>query len=87
LYIHFIYTESIMTKMAKLFQNGGSQAVRLPAEYRLEGDEVQIEKIGNTLVLRPIVRSWSEFFSSPVTVPDDFLNDRDDEPPQDRDLF
>jgi len=82
-----MYTESVVSKKAKLFQNGGSQAVRLPAEYRLEGDEVQIEKIGNTLVLRPMVRSWSEFFSSPVTVPDDFLSDRGDEPPQDRDLF
>ena len=77
----------MVAKKAKLFQNGGSQAVRLPAEYRLEGDEVQIEKIGNTLVLRPIVRSWSEFFSSPVSVPDDFLSDRGDESPQDRDLF
>ena len=76
-----------MKKIAKLFQNGGSQAVRLPAEYRLEGDEVQIERIGNTLVLRPMVRSWSEFFASPVTVPADFLDDRGDEPPQERDLF
>ena len=87
MYIHNVYTETAMTKKAKLFQNGGSQAVRLPVEFRLEGDEVQIEKIGNTLVLRPMVRSWSEFFSSPVTVPDDFLDGRGDEPPQDRDLF
>lgn len=76
-----------MSKIAKLFQNGGSQAVRLPAEYRIEGDEVQIEKIGNTLVLRPIKRNWGEFFSNPNTAPDDFLQDRNDEPPQDRELF
>ena len=77
----------IMPKIAKLFQNGGSQAVRLPAEYRIDGDEVQIEKVGNTLVLRPIKTSWAEFFADPTTAPDDFLADRDDELPQDRELF
>lgn len=65
-----------MSKKAKLFQNGGSQAVRLPADYRLEGDEVQIENVGNMLVLRPMVWSWSEFFTSPVTLPDGFLIER-----------
>ena len=76
-----------MKKKAKLFQNGGSQAVRLPAEYRIEGDEVQIEKVGNTLVLRPVLHSWGEFFSNPSKAPADFLQDRDDELPQDRELF
>lgn len=76
-----------MPKKAKLFQNGGSQAVRLPAEYRIDGEEVQIEKIGNTLVLRPVKRNWSEFFSNPNKAPDDFLQDRNDEPPQERELF
>lgn len=76
-----------MPKTAKLFQNGGSQAVRLPAEYRFDGEEVQIEKIGNTLVLRPVQSSWAEFFDNPATAPDDFLADRDDELPQDRELF
>jgi antitoxin VapB len=32
------------TRVAKLFMNGGSQAVRLPAEYRFEGDEVYIRR-------------------------------------------
>ena len=76
-----------MSKKAKLFQNGGSQAVRLPAEYRIDGDEVHIEKIGNTVVLRPIKRGWGEFFSNPDKAPDDFLQDREDDLPQDRDLF
>lgn len=76
-----------MAKKAKLFQNGGSQAVRLPAEYRIDGDEVVIEKIGNTLVLRPVKPSWTEFFSDPVKASDDFMEDRVDEPLQDRELF
>ncbi len=87
MYIHKIYTFITMSKIAKLFQNGGSQAVRLPAEYRIEGDEVHIEKVGNTLVLRPVNKSWREFFSNPSVAPNDFMENRNDEPAQERDLF
>jgi len=76
-----------MSKKAKLFQNGGSQAVRLPSEFRLDGDEVHIEKVGNTLVIRPVQTSWSDFFLNPTTAPDDFLDERNDEGAQERDLF
>lgn len=76
-----------MSKIAKLFQNAGSQAVRLPSEYRIEGDEVHVEKVGNTLVLRPIKKSWDDFFSNPVVAPDDFMENRDDDSPQERELF
>lgn len=38
---------------AKLFENGKSQAVRLPKEYRFEGDAVFINKIGDVVVLMP----------------------------------
>lgn len=38
---------------AKLFQHGGSQAVRLPKAFRFEGTEVEIEKRGSEVVLRP----------------------------------
>jgi antitoxin VapB len=37
---------------AKLFQHGGSQAVRLPKNFRFEGTEVEIEKRGDEVVLR-----------------------------------
>ncbi|MEP6670349.1 MAG: AbrB/MazE/SpoVT family DNA-binding domain-containing protein [Chthoniobacter sp.] len=39
--------------MAKLFQHGGSQAVRLPKAFRFEGTEVVIEKRGDEVVLKP----------------------------------
>ncbi len=39
---------------AKLFQHGGSQAVRLPKAFRFEGSEVLIEKHGNGVVLKPV---------------------------------
>jgi len=38
---------------AKIFTTGRSQAVRLPKAYRFDTDEVFIEKVGNTVVLRP----------------------------------
>jgi antitoxin VapB len=41
---------------AKLFQHGGSQAVRLPKAFRFEGSEVKIERRGEEVVLRPRVR-------------------------------
>ena len=37
---------------AKLFQHGGSQAVRLPKEFRFEGSEVEIERRGDEVVLK-----------------------------------
>ena len=40
-------------KTAKLFRHGGSQAVRLPKEFRFKGTEVAIEKRGNTVIIRP----------------------------------
>ncbi len=38
---------------ARLFVNGNSQAVRLPKEFRFEGDEVVIKKVGNAVLLLP----------------------------------
>ena len=51
-------------KTAKLFQNGQSQAVRLPKEFRFEGDEVFIKKSGSAVVLIPLVNSWDSLFGS-----------------------
>ena len=39
---------------AKIFQHGGSQAVRLPRAFRFEGKEVLIEKHGDEVVLKPM---------------------------------
>jgi antitoxin VapB len=57
--------ESILRRTghrAKLFQNGGSQAVRLPRECRFEGqDEVRVRRDGSRVILEPI-DEWSETF-------------------------
>lgn len=50
-------------KRAKLFWNGRSQAVRLPKEFRFEGDEVEIRREGRAVILEPIAKDeWPEGF-------------------------
>lgn len=62
---------------AKLFRNGGSQAVRLPKEFRMPGDEVRIRREGDAVILEPLEDEpwpagfWERFGSLPP-VPDDF---------------
>ncbi len=62
-------------KTAKLFMNGKSQAVRLPKEFRFEGDEVGIKKVGDTIYLFPIDEDakWENFISGLNSVSDDFF--------------
>lgn len=74
-----------MNATAKLFMNGRSQAVRLPAEFRFEGTEVFIERQGDAVILRPKPVGWDDFFAAEPRTPDDFLADRGQEPPQERD--
>ena len=80
-----------MALTAKLFRNGRSQAVRLPAEYRFEGAEVYVRRDPATgdVILSRRPDSWQDFFElmKRIEVPDDFLVDRKDTPPQKRDLF
>jgi len=79
-----------MSRTAKLFRNGRSQAVRLPVEYRFEGSEVYIRRDpSGDVVLSRRPESWQDFFQfmKSVEVPEDFLSDRRDAPPQKRDLF
>ena len=80
-----------MGHTAKLFRNGRSQAVRLPAEYRFEGNEVYIRRDPGSgdVILSRRPASWDDFFEllDRLNVPDDFLADRDKTPPQKRQLF
>lgn len=80
-----------MSRTAKLFRNGRSQALRLPAEYRFEGSEVYIRRDAETgdVILSRRPESWQDFFelANRANVPDEFLRDRQDVPPQKRKLF
>ncbi|UNU73367.1 type II toxin-antitoxin system VapB family antitoxin [Moraxella nasovis] len=43
---------------ARLFYSGNSQAIRLPKEFRFDGDKVQLKKHGNQLIITPIIDDW-----------------------------
>ena len=62
---------------ARLFQNGQSQAVRLPKEFRFQGDKVFIKRMGNAVVLLPYHDSWQSLFESLDQFSDDFMEHRD----------
>jgi len=62
-----------MESIAKLFQNGRSQAVRLPKEFRFKGNEVKISKKGDKVILEPLERSrWPEGFWDNFSLDPDF---------------
>jgi antitoxin VapB len=61
---------------AKLFQNGQSQAVRLPKEYRFKGDRVVIKKVGNAVVLLPLDNPWQVLEESLGRFSADFMPHR-----------
>lgn len=70
------------TRVAKLFKNGASQAVRLPADFRFEGSEVYITRDASTgdvvLSSHPGAKDWREFFDfvHAIDVPADFMAKR-----------
>ena len=67
-------------KTAKLFENGRSQAVRLPKEYRFSGNEVSINKIGDVVILMPQDNKWAGFMESLELFTDDFMKDGREQP-------
>ena len=74
-------------RTAKLFRNGRSQAVRLPADLRFTGSEVYVRRDPATgdVILSPRPESWESFFQlADGGVPGDFMADRQDGPPQRR---
>ncbi|MCS6765371.1 MAG: type II toxin-antitoxin system VapB family antitoxin [Candidatus Protistobacter heckmanni] len=80
-----------MSKTAKLFINGNSQAVRLPMEFRFEGKEVFIRRDARTgdVILSQRPPSWSDFVDLVSAEPPgtDYMQDRDPLPEQERELF
>lgn len=61
---------------AKLFQNGKSQAVRLPKEFRFIGDHVYMKRMGNAVILLPYGAPWQSLVDSLALFSDDFMQDR-----------
>ena len=94
-----VYTTlgDMMQKTAKLFRNGRSQAVRLPAEFRFEGKEVLIrrdKKTGDVILSAQPRSTWKEFFELAeklkAEAPEEFegfMEDRPKFPPFIRDIL
>jgi antitoxin VapB len=86
--------EAHMAKTAKIFMNGRSQAVRLPKEFRFAGGMVDISRdpvTGNVILAETAKKKdWASFFAmlDATEIDDpDFMLDRNDSPPVERDLF
>ena len=70
---------------AKIFSNGGSQAVRLPKSCRFEQDEVLVNRIGKAVILLPKEDPWAAALQGLNLFTDDFLaGGIDDLPVQER---
>lgn len=70
---------------AKIFQNGQSQAIRLPKKFRFKEKEVSISPLGKGVVIQPLHKSWAEVFHDLILIPNnDFLTIREDVSPQER---
>ena len=65
---------------AKLFENGRSQAVRLPKEYRFDSDEVAINKVGDIVILMPKENKWTGFLNSLEMFSTDFMDNEREQP-------
>ena len=61
---------------AKLFENGRSQAVRLPKQYRFQADEVNVHKIGDIVMLIPKDSKWQGLLQSIEMFSDDYMAER-----------
>jgi antitoxin VapB len=82
------------TKTAKVFKNGASQAVRLPADFRFDDKQVYVRRDETTgdviLSRRPGAKVWGDFFEMlrSIDVPEEFMAERPmNQPPRERNLF
>jgi antitoxin VapB len=50
------------SEVAKLFRNGRSQAVRLPREFRFEGDRVRVRRVAQGVLLEPVISDAAKWF-------------------------
>ena len=73
---------------AKIFTNGGSQAVRLPKTCRFNDDEVLVNHIGDIVILFPKEDRWQSLLRSLDLFTDDFLaKSIQSLPPEDREVI
>lgn len=81
----YLHMEEMPTKgtpmeTVKLIQDGSSQLIRLPINFKISTDEVQLYRQGNKIILEPIEKSWNALFESLIEFPDDFFPDGRQQP-------
>ena len=77
-----------MPAYGKLFKNGRSQAVRLPAEFRFQGDRVRVSRHGNGVLLEPVGDDAARWFAALDRFDEPFMPDGREQPEApDRDVF
>ena len=67
-------------KTAKIFWSGRSQAVRLPKNFRFEGEEVRIRRHGNAVLLEPLTDNWQWLDAITEKLDDDFVQAVEEQP-------
>ena len=77
----------IAVDRAKIFKSGNSQAVRLPKQFRLEGSEVYVKRVGRGLLLMPTDEPWASQVGSLGKFSDDFLEERSQPPLESREML
>jgi antitoxin VapB len=68
------------TRIARLFRNGRSQAVRLPHEFRFAGDRVRIRRVARGVLLEPLVTDVTEWFAELDRDPEPFMTEGRNQP-------
>jgi len=83
--------EKILEKTTKLFLNGRSQAVRLPASFRFDCEEVKIRRnpVSGDVIISALHKNWDSFLlaAKDMVVPEDFMSNRGDDMPQEREVL
>lgn len=65
---------------AKVFWSGRSQAVRLPKEFRFDGEEVRIRRHGSAVILEPVTEDWAWLDRLIGPIDEDFVRATGEEP-------
>jgi len=73
-----------MQRLAKVFMNNRSQAVRLPKEFQFKTNEVFIRKVGDDVILSPRPKDWSALLNSDAAASEDFMKNVEKLPVQER---
>jgi antitoxin VapB len=73
-----------MQRIAKIFMNNRSQAVRLPKEFQFATSEVFIRKQGDDVILSARPEDWSAYLTSGPVASEEFMDGVEDLPVQER---